>query len=58
MVVSPHVLAKQWLATLAVEAVTAKLRVVCRYTVTDLELLDILHVRRQYLLGFLVSGCC
>lgn len=57
MVLSSYVLTEQWLATLAVKAVTTELRVVCRYTVTDLELLDILHVYRKYLLGFPVPGC-
>lgn len=51
-----YVLAEQWLTTLAVETVATELGVVCRYTVTDLELVDILHTSRQYVLGSLVSG--
>lgn len=40
-----YVLAQQNLAATAVEAVTAKFRVVGSHTVTDLETLDILHCR-------------
>lgn len=51
-----YVLAQQWLATLAVEAVAAELGVVRRYTVTDLEFVDILYVCRKYMFGTPLFG--
>lgn len=53
-----YILAKQWLTSLAVEAVATELGIVRGHTVTDLELLDVLHVFCKYVLNFPMFGSC